>query len=74
MADYSAGYAVCPFYVTDSREKKNITCEGLTDDNYLKLSFGKNPNARDRYKAKHCEAAYESCLIYQMLMRKYEEE
>ena len=73
MANYSDAYALCPFYIADSREQKNITCEGVTDDNYLKLSFGKNPQAREQYKAEFCEAKYKTCRIYKMLLLKYED-
>ena len=71
---YSAAYAKCPFYQRDSKKPPRIVCEGITDDNYLILSFGKNPRARDKHKRIFCDAAYEHCEIYRMLTEKYEEE
>lgn len=62
----------CPFYKHDNGQKHRITCEGISEDSCMSLTF----QARVNYK-KHitafCCANYKNCLVYGTLMKKYGE-
>jgi hypothetical protein len=60
----------CPFYV--SMNSHNILCEGITEDNTIKLIFT-SPEKRKSYCIKCCRSNYKNCEIFKMLEKKYEE-
>lgn len=62
--------AKCPFYLSDHAQK--ISCEGAFDGSVLS-SIYKRSMDKNGVKERYCDQRYEDCTIYQMLMRKYEE-
>ena len=65
------GYVICPFYKYE--EQQIICCEGVDDNTALHLTFASKRDIREYRKAK-CENAYKTCMICQMLNRKYDYE
>lgn len=61
----------CPFY--KSMGLKSISCEGITDDCYIKLLFT-SLEKRDLHRSIFCDNKYKNCEIYMMLEEKYKEE
>ena len=59
----------CPFY--KGMTMQGISCEGLTDDNILKLMFA-SPEKRKTYCKKYCRTQYNHCEIFKLLEKKYE--
>lgn len=68
---YVSVNAICPFY--RSEEKQKVYCEGVKRESSIHLAFG---DAKDlkTYMDKHCRGGYETCIIAQALLRKYEDE
>lgn len=64
-------FVTCPFYKYFA--KQSISCEGITEDCTIKLTF-KSPQKRDLHRKIFCENKYKNCEIYAMLEKKYEEE
>lgn len=66
----------CPFYLNDAcfpkRNIRKITCEGISDGSNLVLQFH---HVRDfhRQMENYCCRFYDKCMVYRMLMQKYEE-
>lgn len=63
-------YARCPFFVSSG--KKSVTCEGITDDCTTCLTFV-SEETRNLHRRVFCDARYENCEVYRMLIQKYEE-
>ena len=61
----------CPFY-KGSNEKK-ISCEGITDDCIIILSFNSKAK-RDIQKEIFCNQKYKNCEVCRMLLEKYEDQ
>ena len=62
----------CPFFLHNS--KKNVVCEGLTDDCVLSLRFF-TEESRNQHRQLFCDKDYEKCEVYRMLIKeKYNEE
>ena len=63
---------VCPFYHKTGTER--IYCEGTEDNNTINLVFGSRQEMFD-YEQCFCDDMdfHKDCLIYQMLMKKWEE-
>lgn len=67
--------AECPFF--KSSKSASINCEGVDSESSLTLSFHtstgqwlqKNKRA---YTGHYCNHNYKDCIIYKMLMAKYE--
>lgn len=55
----------CPFYVSDSRERASICCEGFTEEARLTSSF-KSIRARERHMGVYCVENYERCPLYRL--------
>lgn len=60
----------CPFFVAS--RKRNILCEGITDDSKINLQFD-TEEATDKQRRIFCNTKYENCEIYRTLEGKYEE-
>ena len=67
---YNEPLAQCPFFIASST--KGITCEGITDDCKLKLVFI-DKDKLSMQRGIFCDARYQNCEVYQMLVKKYEE-
>lgn len=63
--------AKCPFYKRNSNSI--IVCEGVEYDSTIHLSFATEKSGTD-YKMFYCDARYERCPVYRMLLGKYEED
>ena len=71
MSKHSFGKnVVCPFYKYEGQQL--IYCEGVDDHTAIHLAFASKQELRDYRKAK-CEDRYKSCMICQMLNKKYDE-
>ena len=68
--DFRSVYAKCPFY--DTEDNKGVTCEGITRESALVLRFRGRAH-KDRHTKHFCDDMYERCMIYRMLMEKYED-
>lgn len=67
--DYSAKYALCPFYSAD--KDIFISCnEGVKGASGIRLAFP-NGKAMRMHKACFCDYKYQNCPIYAMLGEKY---
>lgn len=70
-------YVSCPYFLSNNneiqRKKGQIRCEGISKGNTISLTFG-SESERMRYKRTFCYSIEKchSCLIHQMLDRKYE--
>lgn len=62
---------VCPFYKYEGQQM--IYCEGVDDNTALHLAFASKHDMREYRKGK-CESDYKTCMICQMLNRKYDYE
>lgn len=67
---YNEALILCPFY--QSMGYKSITCEGITEDSIIKVTFN-TPDKRDEHRNLFCEKRYKNCEICAMLEKKYEE-
>lgn len=64
---------LCPFYHQDNAKTRRINCEGLVDKSCISLVYRVKEDYRIQL-VEFCCKHYEHCEVYQMLMRKYEEE
>lgn len=65
----------CPFYICSN--EKSITCEGVQANTSLKSVFRTDDGQilrkdKEEYLNKYCTHNYKECLVYQMLIQKYE--
>jgi hypothetical protein len=60
----------CPFYCQEDEHR--ICCEGVTQRSRTHIVFG-GSNLKQEYERRYCWQDYEKCLVYNMLMSKYEE-
>ena len=67
---YDVCLAKCPFFITSG--KKNIVCEGITDDCTTDILFI-SERKRNTYRRTFCDSRYQSCKVYELLLKKYEE-
>jgi hypothetical protein len=63
--------AKCPYF--HSSNKREITCEGITDGCITALKF-ESQSKRNLHRSVFCDAKYENCEIFRMLEEKYEDE
>lgn len=61
--------AKCPYY--NGEEKQKIFCEGVQEGSAIHMAFDTPQNRRD-YKKCFCNKGYNSCLIADMLNRKWD--
>ena len=62
----------CPFYKTDDGQRR-IVCEGVDDHSTVSVNYRRRADLHKRISV-FCAGNYENCLVYRMLMEKYEEE
>lgn len=67
---YNECVVQCPFFI--SCGKRNITCEGITDDCTTFLMFT-SKQKRDQHRNIFCENRYKYCELYEVIERKYED-
>ena len=67
---YDVCFAKCPFFLSSGR--KNIRCEGVTDESAITLSFS-SEDARNNFRRTYCNTDYEECALCKMLLAKYED-
>ena len=67
---YDNCLARCPFFLTSG--KKNVLCEGLTDDCTINLLFV-SEEKRDLHRKIFCDARYKNCELFKLLEKKYED-
>ena len=53
----------CPFYISDERSARSITCEGCMEETKATMSFRTLAN-RDGHMGRFCVGAYERCPVY----------
>ena len=61
--------AKCPYY--NGEEKQKIVCEGVQEGSAIHMAFDTPQNRRD-YKKCFCNRGYNSCLVADMLNRKWD--
>lgn len=61
----------CPYYNGEERQK--IFCEGVQEGSAIHMAYDTPQNRRD-YKKAFCNQAWETCLVAQMLNRKWDYE
>lgn len=66
---YDVCFAKCPFFISSGR--KNIRCEGITDDCSTTLMFI-SEEARNIFRRTYCNTSYENCALFKMIMGKYD--
>jgi hypothetical protein len=67
---YDIQFAQCPFFISSG--KKNVLCEGITDDCTINLKFT-SEEKRDQHRRIFCDARYRYCEIFNLLEKKYED-
>ena len=76
MPERDERYVACPYYLginnEEQRKKQQIRCEGVSKGNAISLVFCSDTE-RKAYKRAFCYSIHKcrSCLIHQMLNRKY---
>lgn len=71
---WTAADVRCPFYISDSREARSISCEGFDRDSTIQTRF-KNLALRERHMGCCCVANYEGCPLYKSTFEsKYRED
>ena len=68
---YISKRVLCPYYKCEG--PKMIYCEGVADKTALHLAFASKTDMKS-YLNEKCECDYKSCMICQMLNRKYDYE
>ena len=53
----------CPFYISDERSARSITCEGCMEETKATMSFRTLAN-RDGHMGRFCVGTYERCPVY----------
>ena len=71
MKRYHDVMAQCPYYYGE--EKQKIFCEGVQEGSAIHMAYDTPQNRRD-YKKAFCNQAWETCLVAQMLNRKWDYE
>ena len=66
---YCTSDVVCPYYKYEASQM--IYCEGVEEDTALHLAFSSKQGKKGYLKAK-CWSCWRSCMIAQMLNRKYD--
>lgn len=61
-------YVKCPFFKTS--DKRNITCEGITNDCVVKLVFFSEKKKNFHHNI-FCRENFKKCEVYIMLEKKY---
>lgn len=69
-SDYRAKFTKCPFYRREASAR--IVCEGIPPKSTSSTNFSDSAEKKE-YKKTYCERSYEKCLMYQALMKKYDE-
>ncbi len=67
---YDSCLAQCPYFLSSG--KKNILCEGITEDCTINLKFV-SEQKRNLHREIFCNANYKKCEIFNMLEKKYDE-
>lgn len=70
MKMHISAEVLCPFYCQE--DDFRICCEGVTKKSRVHNVFG-GSSQKQAYERDVCCMAYKRCLIYKMLMSKYEE-
>ena len=73
MSSFISGKVLCPFFKDAPRERQSVKCEGVESNTAIHLTFG-NRVHHSLYMDKFCCKDYESCMLAQMLYKKYEDE
>ncbi len=60
---WSAADVRCPFYVTDDRAAKSISCEGPCEGAEL-ISRFRSLEKKNRYMGLYCVGRFENCPVY----------
>ncbi len=72
MSTYTQADVLCPFYIADTERPSRISCEGISGESRLVLSF-----TNKRYKMLHmrgfCTGNYEKCMLFKTIYEKYAE-
>lgn len=66
---YDACHAKCPFFISSG--KKNVVCEGLSEDCSVNLMFV-SEEKRCSYRKTYCNSEYKTCTMFKLLDAKYE--
>ena len=70
MSGYESSAALCPFYIRENGKRDKVVCEGVDDNSLVQLKFPGEKKCK-MYTEKHCYSNYKDCLIYNMLLSKY---
>lgn len=70
MKRYISKEVRCPFY--HSEDSQMVCCEGVQDRTAIHLAFADKKDLLE-YKRRMCNTEYESCMIFSMLEKKYED-
>lgn len=63
----------CPFFKFDDGKQKRIVCEGFVDKSSLALIYCRRRDYEKQLQVFCCEH-YKKCEIYEVLMRKYDDD
>ena len=64
----------CPFYISDDRKRRSISCEGYTESSETVMKFG-TLAVRDRYMGRCCVTKFSECPMYRVIYEcKYSED
>lgn len=64
----------CPFYISDDRKRRSISCEGHTASNENVMKFITLAD-RDRYMGSCCVTGFTQCPVYRTVYQcKYSED
>jgi hypothetical protein len=69
-ARHDSKFIKCPFF--HAEEKQCIYCEGVSPDTSIHLVFI-SPRMKAEYRAIKCNKDYNSCKIFQLNDKKYDE-
>ena len=53
----------CPFYISDDRKRRSISCEGHTSSNDNVMKF-RTLSEQDRYMGGCCVTRFTNCPVY----------
>lgn len=69
---YNSVHVKCPFYKTETKKARSLTCEGATDGSSFTVRF-----VRDEYYEAHrqsyCCSVYTECSYYKLIVKKYKD-
>lgn len=60
---WSAADVRCPFYLSDDRTERSISCEGYSEKSEL-ISRFKTVDRKDRHMGLYCVGSFEKCPVY----------